>query len=125
MHNTILSTGRGVRWGRAQRMEQIYMIMSHDEHDVHTVNSIAKLIGIKPSTYLRGMLADMASRGDLNVYTEYASDGSVIRRLYSVPSRSYNQLGMFDIQECPDCGAPNALNSHCCEVCNYEYGRSS
>lgn len=68
-------------------MNQIEYAMAYSDADLHTVNSIAKLIAIKPSSHLRSLLADMCSMGRLNCRTEKYTDGTVARRVYQLPNK--------------------------------------
>lgn len=88
--------GNGQRWGRAERMVQIQVEMHNSRYDVHTVNSIAKLISMTPSQHLRGILADMCSRGDLLCSEQTDEAGTVTRRLYALPGRAPKQAKLED-----------------------------
>lgn len=73
-----------IRLSRAGRKAQIIHAMAKSEYSVHTVNSIAKLIRIKPSSYLRALLKELLIEGEMDDITEVWDDGSVRKRYYSL-----------------------------------------
>ena len=86
---------KGQRMSRVGRAAAIRMHMAQSRYDVHTVNSIAKAMEITPSTYLRGVLADMCSRGEILCSTETDDYGIVTRRLYALPERAPMQHALY------------------------------
>lgn len=72
------------RMSRAGRAWNIFHAMQESDYKAHTVNSIAKLIGIKPSTYLRELLGQMAYSHMVFVKSEYNDDGTVAKRWYAL-----------------------------------------
>lgn len=118
------NVSQGTRWGRLERIAQIEEELASSPYDVHTVNSISKLIGIKPSTHLRGILADMASRGDILVSTEGDDSGTVTRRLYALPTRAPRQVELYS-GDCWNCGTSLPTYADKCIWCGAELGESS
>lgn len=111
--------GRGQRWGREQRIQQIQWELHYSRYDVHTVNSIAKLVNMTPSQHLRGILADMCSRGELLCSTEEDDTGTVTRRLYALPHRAPKQEEIEGFR-CKNCGSKLVYNALDCPWCGYE-----
>lgn len=87
-----------IRMSRAGRMGNIKMHMALSGYDVHTVNSIAKGVGIKPSSYLRGLLAEMVLRGLLAEHVVRYGDGTVAKRLYAIPHRMPHRNELFELE---------------------------
>lgn len=89
-----------IRMSRAGRKYNIRSHMVFSEHDVHTVNSIAKICGMEPSSYLRQLLMELVREGHLEAYTYLYKDGFVKKRVYSVKGRLPSQSELFEIGEC-------------------------
>lgn len=84
-----------VRLSRAQRKWMVRAELSESIYDIHTVNSIAKLIGIKPSSYLRGILDDMVADGWIVAEEWTDGAGNVVKRWYALASRMPTQFDLL------------------------------
>lgn len=80
---------RGTRVGRKRA---VVRVMTDSQWTFHTVNSIAKLMDLSPSTYLRQILNEMVE-GERLLCNEFKDKhGRVEKRFYALPEKMYTQL---------------------------------
>lgn len=75
------------RMSRAERKDVIEGCLQQSNNDIHTVNSIAKMLGMKPSSYLRALLDELFIDNRIALKVVRYDDGQVAKRFYSHPDR--------------------------------------
>lgn len=81
-----------IRMSRAGRGKEILRLMEDSMWSLHTVNSVAKMMYLTPSTYLRGILSELVDEEKLIVSEFVDADGRVEKRHYALPHRMFTQL---------------------------------
>lgn len=87
---------KGARLSRAVRKDHILHELRNSSSTWHTATSISRLIGINPSTHMRGMLAELVEEGRLKEQTWTAPESLyfptiIERKMFALPERAKKQ----------------------------------
>lgn len=87
---------KGTRFSRAVRKEHILHELRNSSSTWHTATSLSKLIGINPSSHMRGILCEMVEDGQLKCETWTVPEAvyfpsAIQRKMYALPHRAKEQ----------------------------------
>lgn len=87
-----------IRMSRAGRKAAIESAMIKSAYPIQTVNSIARMVGVAPSSYLRSLIHEMVNDEILAVKEIWGDSDNVVKRYYSLDYRIPDSTSFYQYE---------------------------